>query len=137
AGLVVQHLKSNGWGALIWSSKNGHQGTMQLLLEKAIYFESERYFGKLDWFASWSQYGASPLAWAAVNWHEGAMGLLLEKIFEKLLEEGANLESNWDGRTPLSWTAENGHEAVVQWLLEKGAKVESKDKDGRTPLSWA
>ena len=75
---------------LIWASKNGCEGIIRLLLEKAGPSLNTR-----D-----TMYGQTPLSWAAQYEREGAVKLLLD-------QDGVELESpDSSGRTPLSYAAE-------------------------------
>ena len=107
---------------LIWASKNGCEGIIRLLLEKAganLHTEDARN-------------GQTPLAWAARYGQEGAVRLLLER-------GEVNPESrDKRGRTPLSLAAESGYDGVLRLLLEREeVDPESRDNGDQTPLFWA
>ena len=146
----------DGCTPMIWASKNGWEGIIRLLLEKAG--------ASLNLTDTTN--GKTPLSWAAQYGQEGAVKLLLEwgevdsesrdlfrrtplsyaagckseGIVKMLLERGeVDPESpDDDDRTPLSYAAEWGGEEIVRMLLERGeVNPESRDSDGRTPLSYA
>src|SRR5215471_10038769 len=72
------------------------------------------------------QCGSLALLWAANYGQKGTA--------QKLLEEGADVETSDGYFTPLLLAAANGHAEVVKLLLEKNAYTESKDTYHRTPL---
>lgn len=59
------------------------------------------------------------------------------KIFQKLLEEKADLEKTCDGKTPLMFAAKYGNVEFTKKLLEKGAKKETQTEKGYTALDYA
>ena len=111
-----------GHTPLIWASRNGHEGIVRLLLEKAGANPN----------AKDTRNGQTALSWAAQHGQEGVAKLLLAR-------DGVNpeLRDNY-GRTPLSHAAECGSEGIAKLLLERReVNPKSRDDYGRTPLSWA
>ena len=118
----VDKVDFEGCTPLIWASKNGCEGIIRLLMEKAG--------ANLD--MKDTMCGQTPLSWAARYGQEGAVKLLLERD-----EVDPESRDNY-GRTPLSYAAECGSEGIVKMLLERGeVGPESRDGDGRTPLFHA
>lgn len=139
---------------LSWSSRNGHEEVVKMLLEMGVAFDSKS-----------TIYSTTPLSSAAKNGHDAIVKLLLEKdvdieskdmihnrtplswaaknghadVVKLLLDNNADIESKdiICSRTPLSWAAKNGHADVVKLLLERGAGIQTKDSSNQTPLSWA
>ncbi|ETS80402.1 hypothetical protein PFICI_07931 [Pestalotiopsis fici W106-1] len=104
--------------ALHAAAANGHESTVQLLLEKGadVNDNSEMY--------------RTALHVAAANGHESTVQLLLEK--------GADI--NAEGKvygTALHIAAAEGHESIVQLLLEKGADMNAEGKGYGTALHIA
>ena len=111
-----------GCTPLIWASKNGCEGVIRILLERA----------GANVNATDTEYGRTPLSWAAQHGREGAARLLLARS-----EVNPELRDN-DGRTPFSHAASRGSERILKLLLEREeVNPESRDNQGRTPLSWA
>jgi len=111
-----------GHTPLIWASKNGHEGIIRLLLEKAGANPN----------AKDTRNGQTALSWAAQYGQEGVAKLLLAR-------DGVNpeLRDNY-GRTPLSHAVECGSEGIAKLLLERQeVNPKSRDDYGRTPLPWA
>jgi ankyrin repeat protein len=131
----------DGMTLLLWAAKEGHEATVQLLLEKGVNTTAKDKHGRTALHLaimgdigddieveengcyivpSWCNYRR--------RWRRAIVQLLLKR--------GANLEAKC---RPLDWTpllsaAWTGHEAVVRLLLEKGADTSVRDKIGRTPL---
>ena len=77
-----------GQTLLSWAIKEGHEATINILLDEGADLESR------------DSYGRTPLSWAAEKGHKAFINMLLEK--------GADLESRDSyGWTPLSWAARN------------------------------
>ena len=94
-----------GCTPLIWACKNGWEGIIRLLLDKAR--------AKLN--MKDTRDGQTPLSWAAQYGQEGVANLLLERD-----EVDPESLSN-SGRTPLSYAAGCGSEGIVKifWNGEK------------------
>ncbi|MCU7618288.1 ankyrin repeat domain-containing protein [Chryseobacterium sp. PBS4-4] len=60
-----------------------------------------------------------------------------KKVFQKLIDEKANLEKVCDGKTPLMFAAKYGNTEFAKKLLENGAKKETKTDKGYTTLDYA
>lgn len=60
-----------------------------------------------------------------------------KKIFQKLIDEKANLEKVCDGKTPLMFAAKYGNTEFAKKLLENGAKKETKTDKGYNALDYA
>ncbi|MDQ1097761.1 MULTISPECIES: ankyrin repeat domain-containing protein [Chryseobacterium] len=58
-------------------------------------------------------------------------------IFQKLIDEKADLEKICDGKSPLMFAAKYGDLKMVKKLLESGAKKETKNNKGLTALDYA
>lgn len=58
-------------------------------------------------------------------------------IFQKLIDNEADLEKICDGKTPLMFAAKYGDVAMAKKLLENGAKKETKTEKGFTALDYA
>lgn len=59
------------------------------------------------------------------------------KVFQKLIDEKADLEKICDGKTPLMFAVKYGDIAMAKKLLESGAKKETKTEKGFTALDYA
>ncbi|MCY0978794.1 ankyrin repeat domain-containing protein [Chryseobacterium wangxinyae] len=60
-----------------------------------------------------------------------------KKVFQKLLDDKADLEKVCDGKTPLMFAAKYGNAEFAKKLLENGAKKEAKTEKGYTALDYA
>lgn len=58
-------------------------------------------------------------------------------IFQKLIDNKADLEKICDGKTPLMFAAKYGDVAMAKKLLENGAKKETVTDKGFTALDYA
>lgn len=141
-----------GSTALHWAARNGHIGTVRILIDRGAVIDVT------------DNAGRTPLAAAATNGHDMIIELLLARgasinfpknsratpvhlaarngkatvlrLFGAVSGESLDVYEN-DGRTPLSWAAMHGHSLAVKTLLELGAKFDSVDREyGRTPLHW-
>ncbi|WP_139422016.1 ankyrin repeat domain-containing protein [Chryseobacterium mulctrae] len=59
------------------------------------------------------------------------------KVFQKLIDEKADLEKICDGKTPLMFAAKYGNLNIAKKLLENGAKKETKTEKGYNALDYA
>ena len=155
----VNAVDCSGSTALIWAARKGHEGVVNILLERAHIdpnkADAEDGRTPLNWAAAKGQegvvktllgredvdpnkadpkYGGTPLLWAALNGNEGMVKILLER--EDLNPDQAG---SFYCRTPLEWAALSGHEGVVKILLErKDVNPNYADpRYGRTALSLA
>ncbi|KAF5552673.1 ankyrin repeat-containing protein [Fusarium mexicanum] len=149
----INERDTTGSTALHWAARNGHIGTVRMLIDRGAIIDVT------------DNEGRTPLAGAATNGHGMIINVLLDRgaiihfrtnsgatpvhlaarngkvavirLFAAL--SGANLDASENyGRTPLSWAAMRGHRSAANILLELGAKVNSVDSQyGRTPLHWA
>ena len=60
-----------------------------------------------------------------------------KKVFQKLVDEKANLEKVCDGKTPLMFAAKYGNAEFAKKLLENGAKKETRTDKGYNALDYA
>lgn len=60
-----------------------------------------------------------------------------QQVFQKLIEEKADLEKACDGKTPLMFAAKYGHADFTKKLLANGAKKDTKTDKGYTALDYA
>lgn len=58
-------------------------------------------------------------------------------IFQKLIDNKADLEKMCDGKTPLMFAAKYGDVVMAKKLLENGAKKGTKTEKGFTALDYA
>ena len=109
---------------LSWAAKNGHVGTVQLLLGR----------NDVNPDTPNTYLSRTPLLWAAENGHEGIVKLLLGRK-----DVNPDIPDRRYRQTPLSLAAQTGHEGIVKLLLErKYVNPDTPDTiDGRTPLLWA
>ncbi|WP_262149326.1 ankyrin repeat domain-containing protein [Chryseobacterium foetidum] len=59
------------------------------------------------------------------------------KMFQKLLDNNADLEKVCDGKTPLMFAAKYGNTEFAKKLIEKGANKSAKTERGYTALDYA
>jgi ankyrin repeat protein len=59
------------------------------------------------------------------------------KVFQKLIDEKADLEKICDGKTPLMFAAKYGNLNIAKKLLENGAKKDTKTDKGYNALDYA
>ncbi|CZR58832.1 related to beta transducin-like protein [Phialocephala subalpina] len=136
---------------LRWAAEYGHEGTMQLLLQKGADVEAK---DKRD---------QTPLYLASMNGHYKVAQLLLDQgadvkaattngwtplhvastkvhceVIQLLLDQGADVKAaTTDGWMPLHVASANGYREVTQLLLDQGADVKAVATDGWTPLHVA
>lgn len=60
-----------------------------------------------------------------------------QQVFQKLIDEKADLEKSCDGKTPLMFAAKYGHTEFAKKLLANGAKKDTKTDKGYTALDYA
>lgn len=60
-----------------------------------------------------------------------------QQVFQKLIDEKADLEKACDGKTPLMFAAKYGHADFTKKLLANGAKKDTKTDKGYTALDYA
>lgn len=60
-----------------------------------------------------------------------------KEIFQKLIDEKADLDKVCDGKTPLMFAAKYGNTEFIKKLLANGAKKEIKTTAGYTALDYA
>jgi len=66
-----------------------------------------------------------------------AIKLDSKKMFEKLIDEKADLNLVCDNKTPLMYTAKYGKTDFAKMLLEKGADKSLKTEDGMNAFDYA
>jgi ankyrin repeat protein len=59
------------------------------------------------------------------------------EIVQTLMEQGVDINSDWQNSTALHESAENGHLEVVRFVVEKGANVSTRNTLKSTPLLLA
>lgn len=60
-----------------------------------------------------------------------------KEVFQKLIDEKADLDKICDGKTPLMFAAKYGNTEFTKKLLANGAKKETKTSAGYTALDYA
>lgn len=60
-----------------------------------------------------------------------------KEVFQKLIDEKADLEKTCDGKTPLMFTAKYGNIEMAKVLLKNGARKDTKTDKGYTALDYA
>ncbi|MGN7864528.1 ankyrin repeat domain-containing protein [Chryseobacterium sp. 22458] len=60
-----------------------------------------------------------------------------KEVFQKLIDEKADLEKTCDGKTPLMFAAKYGNTEMAKKLLTKGAQKDTKTDRGYTALDYA
>eukprot|EP00966_Prymnesium_polylepis_P112764 2608013-Prymnesium_polylepis.2 len=118
-GADVNELKMDGSKAtaLYIASQEGHEGVVQLLLERGAVVDCEM------------DDGWTPLFQACWLGHEG--------VVRRLLEHGGasvNHPEQESGSSPLYVACEEGHLMSVRVLLERGAAVDQSRDDGAWSL---
>ena len=110
-----ENLSAGATSVLIFAIAQGHNGIVQLLLERGA---------DVHW--------ARPHNGADVLWCASAVGHV--EVVRLLAELGANVETpDKDGTTPAWIAAQNGHVEVVRVLAELGANINTPKNDGATP----
>lgn len=107
------------WTSLSWAARNGHEATVELLLQSGADTEL-------------AYLGLTPLSYAAENGHKAVVGMLLAY--------GAQTRSCHQDyqNVPLIRAIDSGHEAIYKLLVDKGgASLDLDDDRGRTPLCSA
>ncbi|PWN69925.1 ankyrin repeat domain-containing protein [Chryseobacterium phosphatilyticum] len=59
------------------------------------------------------------------------------QVFQKLIDEKADVEKSCDGKTPLMFAAKYGNTELAKKLLTNGAKKDTKTDKGYTALDYA
>ena len=120
AGMDPNVTDEKGNTALIAAAKEGHQGIVEMLLDKGADIEGRD-----------AKFGGTPLIWAAIRGQTDTVKLLLQR--------GADINAveEKNGMNAIILAAIKGNDQIIEILLENGADVNSGDKDGRTPLMWA
>ena len=113
----------NGLTPLLWAAKNGHEGIVKTILERADVIPDQ----------ADTEDGRTPLSWAAGLGHEGVVKMLLER--EDVDYDQADTKY---GRTPLAWAIGNFHGRVATILLQRLGVLDALfiDHVNRTLLSW-
>ncbi|OBT74165.1 hypothetical protein VF21_06236 [Pseudogymnoascus sp. 05NY08] len=102
-----------GRAALHEAARNGHEATVELLLERGANTEAKDL--------------TMALLWAAESG--------LEAIVQLLVEHGADMEAtSLYGYTPLLFAGSKGYVSMVRLLLQNGANIEVTDKYGNPLL---
>jgi ankyrin repeat protein len=149
--------------ALHFASGSGHQGVVQLLLEKGADIEAKG-FGKTPLHeavenghvpvvqlllangaaitATDENVRWTPLHWAAAMGHEETVRVLLENGADTTAKDRYHFGDGHaftceSGGRPLHWAARKGHQEVAQLLLEHGADIAARDDNGCTALHRA
>lgn len=120
---------TNAWGAtaLMAAAAGGDEASVRLLLAHGAQASAQPGIGRESFILGG---GRSALMWAA---YRGDM-----RILERLLEAGAEVNSEGALGTALSQAAWADHTEAARRLLEKGANVNQMTHiDGFTPLHWA
>jgi ankyrin repeat protein len=60
-----------------------------------------------------------------------------KEVFQKLIDEKADLEKTCDGKTPLMFAAKYGNTEFTKKLLANGVKKDTKTSSGYTALDYA
>lgn len=60
-----------------------------------------------------------------------------KEVFQKLIDEKADLEKICDGKTPLMFAAKYGNTEMTKTLLKNGARKDAKTDKGYTALDYA
>ncbi|GEN67511.1 MULTISPECIES: ankyrin repeat domain-containing protein [Chryseobacterium] len=60
-----------------------------------------------------------------------------KEVFQKLIDEKADIEKACDGKTPLMFAAKYGNTELLKKLLINGAKKDTKTEKGYTALDYA
>jgi ankyrin repeat protein len=100
---VVDLGDREGRTPVLWASRNGHEGVVDILLKSGASVHSK------EW-----AHGRSSLFLPAINEHEAVVKLLFEAR-----EVDVRLEDEL-GQAPFLPAAINGHDAVVETLLGSG-----------------
>ncbi|KAK5657620.1 hypothetical protein OQA88_2692 [Cercophora sp. LCS_1] len=113
--------------ALLAANAAGSHAICRLLVDNGAVWEDCPHAGAP---VAWSQeWGPNSLHFAA------AMGRL--EVVKVLLDRGAAILADNDGRTALHAACANGHVAVAEVLLRGGANALAADRRGATPLHLA
>ncbi|KAL5344358.1 hypothetical protein ACLOAV_010616 [Pseudogymnoascus australis] len=147
----VDKQDENGYTALHWAARNGHDDAVRELIELDATIDKR------------CNKGGTAFRYAASQVHEGVVQRLVshgadvnakdrngwttllisvgakdDAVMRLLLQLHADLNiTNAEGRTPLHFAAGLGLEEFTQLLLESGAEHNIKDKCGYTPLHVA
>ena len=120
-GHEVDQQDCTGRTPLAWAARNGHEGVVQVLLERKNVDPN-----RLD------KNDLTPLGWACIEGHARVVQLLLER------ESVDPTRPDVNDLTPLGWAAIKGHDGVVKLLLERqDVDPNRPDKSNEGPLGWA
>jgi len=120
-GCDINQIDSTGNTPLLWATRNGNQGAVEILLGRDGVNPNKP-----------NAHGQTPLCCAAKNGHERVVEILIGRN-----DVNPNKSDVFD-QTPLSWAAMHGHERVFKILLGRDDVNPNKsDAFGRTPLYWA
>ncbi|XP_062612944.1 ankyrin-1-like [Saccostrea cucullata] len=116
--MCINLCNKNGASPLYIACQNGHDSTVQLLLNNGADINL------------CDNDGFSPLLVAGKNGHDSTVQLLLNN--------GADVNlSNKNGASPLYIACQNRHDSTVQLLVNNGADINLCDNDGFSPLYLA
>ncbi|KAI0849693.1 hypothetical protein F5Y00DRAFT_48651 [Daldinia vernicosa] len=132
--LRLLDLKESMLWYIIWASLHNEYPRFYSALTHASYLGLEVAVGKLldrgsfDIESKDTNDSQTPLMWAAQEGHV---------VARLLLDNGANVNSEYLFDTPLIKAVRNRHVTITRLLLEKGANIEAADFEGKTPLFYA
>ncbi|CAM1307958.1 Uncharacterised protein g4722 [Pycnogonum litorale] len=70
---------------------------------------------------------ATDLIWSVKNGD-------LDQVREHIESNGADVNSELNGRQPIHYAADYGQAEVIEYLIQKGANINAKDRHGITAL---
>lgn len=109
---------TDGWTALLYACKGGHEETVKILLGR---------INNINSISHKNVCGKTPLMWAALN---GRF-----EIIDQLLRKGASMEvKTRNGGTALHFAVSRGHDHVLQLLLSRGVDIQHKNRSGKNVL---
>lgn len=148
-GADIHAVEENKWHPLHMAARDGYESIVLILLEAGAPVEA----------VAADQY--TPLQLAVMNEHEKVAMLLLQHgaqdavytngsstlhvacrlgytdVVRKLLEAGADINSQAYCLSPLMIASSHGHRGILELLLRAGADVNSRDEEGSTALCKA
>ena len=149
--LLIDNQDENGETALMWASRGGITGPVELLIEGGANLDIQNKNGETVLIVA-SSIGHTEIvelliqkdASLDIKDTSGETALMIasseghDKVVELLIEGGANLDlQDYLGRTAIIMASTIGYIGIVRLLIAGGADLDIKDSLGRTAFDYA